>query len=78
MDDLFWLVFKRKDDLAVLIQPAGHILMARMRASIAGTEGEFQEGHALDAKTARKVPKAPIGKIMTTKEVRALLKRLSK
>lgn len=76
MDDLYWLVFKRKNDVAVLIQPANHIIMARLRAMIAGIEGEFQEGHRLDAKMARKVPKASIGKLLTASAARSLLKRL--
>ena len=44
--------------------------------------GEFQEGHKLDAKTAKKLPKEMpkkmIGRMLTRKEVTALLKKLSK
>lgn len=75
-DDLFWLAFKQKAGVAVLIQPANHIITARMRAMIAGIDGEFQEGHRLDAKTARKIPKASIGKALTASEARSLLKKL--
>ena len=52
--ELFW--FKTKD-ISVIIQPAGHIIEARMRAMLANVFGEFQEGHELDDKTAKKVPK---------------------
>ena len=44
--------------MAVIIQPAGDLITARMRATLAGVAGEFQEGHELDAKMAKKVPKA--------------------
>jgi hypothetical protein len=74
---LFWLVFKNSKELSVVIQPAGAIIAARMRALLAGVEGEFQEGHELDAKTAKKVPKAMIGRVLTRKEATALLKRLA-
>lgn len=78
MDSLFWLVFKQRDDVAVVIQPAGHIIAARMRAMLAGIEGEFQEGHELDAKTAKKIPKPQIGKILSRAQASALLKKLDK
>lgn len=76
MDDLFWLVFKRKVDVVVLVQPANDIITARMRAMLSGIEGEFQEGHRLDAKTACKVPMSQIGKALTAREARTLLKKL--
>jgi hypothetical protein len=63
---LFWLVFKDGKDLSVIIQPAGAIIAARIRALLTGVEGEFQEGHELDAKTAKKVPKAMIGRVVVT------------
>ena len=64
--------------MAVIIQPAGDIITARMRATLAGVRGEFQEGHELNAKTAKKVPKAQIGKILSRKQATALLKKLDK
>jgi len=50
---LFWLGFKA-DDISVYIQPADDIISARMRAMLANVPGTFQEGHELDAKTAKK------------------------
>jgi hypothetical protein len=73
---LFWLVFKNGKDLSVIIQPAGAIVAARLRALLAGIEGEFQEGYELDAKTAKKVPKGMIGRVLSRKEGTALLKKL--
>ena len=76
MSDLFWLVYTQKRETVVLIQPANHIIYACVKASIAGVEGGFQEGHWLDPKMARKVPKAQIGKIMSARDARTLLKKL--
>ena len=54
------------------------MITARIKASIAGfDEGTFVEAHALDAKTARKVPKKMIGRVLSPREVRALLDRMS-
>ena len=57
MNKLFWLVFKKGGDITVFIQPAGALGMARLKAALAGIDGEFQEGYALDAKMTKKVPK---------------------
>lgn len=76
MDALFWLVFKQGNDVSVIIQPATHIIPARIRAKLAGIEGNFQEGHELDDTTAKKVPKAMIGRILSRKQATALLKKL--
>jgi hypothetical protein len=78
LDSLFWLVFKNADDVAVMIQLAGHIIPARIRALLAGVEGEFQEGYELDAGMAKKVPKAQIGKLLSRAQAAALLKKLDK
>jgi hypothetical protein len=75
---IFWLVFKQGDDVAVMLQPGANIIAARMRAMLAGIAGEFQEGHELDAKTAKKVPKAMVGKVLSRKQAAALLKKLDK
>ena len=36
----YWLVFKNEDDLSVIIQRAGDIIMARLRALFADIAGE--------------------------------------
>ena len=68
-------MFKAKD-ISVIIQPAGHIIEARMRAMLANVPGAFQEGHELDDKTAKKVPKGMIGRVLSRKEATALLRKL--
>jgi hypothetical protein len=55
---LFWLVFKKGDDLTVVIHPASALVYARMEAAKLGLdEGIFSEGHQLDAKLSKRVPK---------------------
>jgi hypothetical protein len=76
MTSLFWLVFRQGDNIAVIIQSAGDIITSRMRAMLAGLEGTFKEGHELDAKTAKKVPKDMIGRALSRKEAARLLTKL--
>ena len=59
----------------MFIVEAAHLMMARMKAGMAGQQGAFQEGHKLDAKTARKIPAKMIGR--TLSQAVALLKRIS-
>jgi hypothetical protein len=76
MNSFFWLVFKSGKDISVIIQPAGDIVTARVRAILGNVSGEFQDGHALDSKTVKKVPKKMIGRALSRKEATALLKKL--
>ena len=47
---------------------------ARMRAALAGLDqGDFTEGHALDSKTEKQVPKAMIGRRLSGEEAKRLL-----
>ena len=41
-----------------------------------GEPGAFQEGHALDKKLIKKIPKDMIGKCLSSKQAGSLLKRL--
>ena len=75
---LFWIVHEIDGKRCVFIQGAGALIFARLKASIAGfDEGMFVEAHMLDAKTARKVPKKMIGRVLSPREVSALLDRMS-
>jgi hypothetical protein len=62
--------------MTVTIQRAHTVIAARMRAGVAGVQGNFVEGHLLDAKTAKKVPPNFIGRPLTTSEATALLKMI--
>ncbi len=73
---MFWLTFETPRGIEVRIVEAGHLMMARLRAGIAGQQGRFQEGHKLDAKTVKKIPANMIGRTLSHKEAFALLKRI--
>jgi hypothetical protein len=73
---LFWLAFRRNKDVNVLIQPAVSLVMARLKALLSGIEGEFTQGHLLEDKIAKKIPKGMIGRILSRKEATALLEKL--
>lgn len=75
---MFWLTFKTSRGLEVYIVQASHLLMARMKAGMAGQDGEFQEGHRLDRKTAKKIPAKMIGRTLSQREAVALLKRIAR
>jgi hypothetical protein len=48
-----------------------------MRAALSGLdEGTFTEGHELDGKTEREVPKAMIGRRLSQQEAKRLLAKL--
>ena len=56
---LYWLCYQRNNQISVVIEPGAWPIRARMRASLAGLdEGTFTEGHELDRKTEKQVPKA--------------------
>lgn len=73
---MFWLTYDTPHGLEVYIAQAGYLSSARMKAGLAGQEGTFQEGHELDAKTAKKIPAAMVGKTLSRKEAEQLLRRL--
>ena len=71
---LYWLCYRHNNQISVVIEPAPSLLHARMRASLAELdEGEFTEGHELDRKTEKQVPKATIGRRLSQEEAKRLL-----
>jgi hypothetical protein len=73
---MFWLTFETARGVEVYIIEARHLMVARVRAGMAGQQGQFQEGHQLDAKTSKKIPAKVIGRTLSHKEAFALLKRI--
>jgi hypothetical protein len=73
---LFWLTFKTNRRKEVFIAEAGSLGLARMKAGVRGQKGEFQEGHQIDSKTAKRIPKQMIGRTLSREEAERLLKRL--
>jgi len=60
-----------------VIEPGASPIHARMRASFAELdEGEFTEGHELDSKTEKQVPKAMVGRRLSQEEAKRLLAKL--
>ncbi|MCC6780945.1 MAG: hypothetical protein IT537_30600 [Hyphomicrobiales bacterium] len=75
---LEWLVYRDGGELFVIIQPAASLIHARLHAALSDLDGggRYIEGHELDAKTARKVPKSAIGKRLTQAEAAKLLAKI--
>lgn len=69
------MTFETSEGVAVFIQPAYELGMARLKALLAGATGEFKEGYQLDAKMTKKVPKKMIGRLLTADDGQALLKK---
>jgi hypothetical protein len=73
---MFWLTYYTPRGIEVFIAEAGFLMMAKVKAGMAGQTGEFQEGHKIDAKTAKKIPAKMIGRTLSHKEAFALLKKI--
>jgi len=73
---MFWLTYDTPRGTEVFIAEAAFLMMARIKADMAGQKGDFQEGHQLDAKTAKKLPAKMIGRTLSHKEAFALLRRI--
>ena len=67
---MFWLTYKTSRGTEVFIVEAGFLMMARVKAGMVEQEGEFQEGHQLDARTAKKIPAKMIGRRLSIKRRR--------
>jgi hypothetical protein len=72
---LFWIAKTIDGAQQYFIQEANTPLYASLRASLAGFPGKPLEVIALDDKTARKVPKKMIGRVLSQSEAETLLAR---
>lgn len=71
---LHWLCYQHNNRISVVIEPGASLIHARMRASLAGLDqGSFTEGHELDARTEKQVPKTMIGRRLSQEEAKRLL-----
>jgi hypothetical protein len=73
---LWWIVHEDDGKPSVFVQEASSLVHARMKANLAGHGGEFSQAHQLDEKTAKKMPKDLVGRVLNQKEAMRLLKRL--
>ena len=74
---MFWLTYASSRGTEVFIAESGFLMVAKVKAELAGQRGEFQEGHVVDANTAKKIPLDMIGRSLSHKEAFALLKRMA-
>ena len=65
-------------ELVVEIERGSSLIQARMKVFLSGLGGAYVEGQQLDDKTARKVPPARIGRLLSTNEATMLLERLER
>jgi hypothetical protein len=77
---MYWLAYHSDDEgVSVVIQPAPDPLHARFATDVAKLGvGKFTEGHKLDAKMVKRLPKDLIGKRLTTRQAGQLLDKLAK
>ena len=68
---LYWIAKTHDGAQRYFLQGASTPLYASLRASLAGQHGKPSDVIELDAKTARKVPKKMIGRVLTQKEAKA-------
>jgi hypothetical protein len=78
MMPLFWIAHTVDKKPSIFIVEAEGGEIAILKASIAGFSGPHSEIHELDAKTARKIPKKVIGRVLDQFEANALLKKIGK
>lgn len=74
---LWWIVNKTDGQMSVSVHEAESQIAARMRANLAGHTGTFSEAYQLDTKTAKKMPKDLVGRVLSQKEALRLLKKIS-
>jgi hypothetical protein len=72
----YWLVFQHFKETEVFIQLGYSLIDAKMKASIAGQQGELKESHVLNAKAAKKVTATAIGRTLTPDQAKKLLARM--
>ena len=76
---LYWLCYRHNNQVSVVIEPGTSLVHARMGAALAELdEGEFTEGHELDRKTTKQVPKAMIGCRLSQEEAKRLLAKFER
>jgi hypothetical protein len=74
---IVWLCYRHNNQISVVIEPGASLIHARMRAALAElNEGEFTEGHELDRKTEKLVPKDMIGRRLSQEQAKRLLAKL--
>jgi hypothetical protein len=74
---LFWIVHTLQGNPTIFLAEAGDQVTARLKAQLAGLDGEFAEIHRLDAKTAKRVPEAMRRRALNQREAESLLRTIA-
>lgn len=76
---MYWLTYRVKGKTAVVIRPEETAIAARLASLVSDATLEarqFQEAHALDARTKKRIPKTMIGRRLTERQARELLRKI--
>lgn len=73
---LFFIIHRIEGKERIWLQEASYGIFARMKAALAGLKGDYVAIGDVDDKTARKVPKKMIGRLLSQDEAGELLKRM--
>ena len=74
----YWLCYQQNNQIAVVIEVGASLIHAQMHAALAGLgEGTFTEGHELDGKTEKRMPKAMIARRLSQGKAKRLLARFA-
>ena len=73
---VFWLAYDTPEGVCVVLQPASSLIHARLVAAMNHEPGTFSEGHELQRKHIRRIPKKLIGRCLATREAQRILNLL--
>jgi hypothetical protein len=74
---LFWIVHTLRGRPTIFLAEAGDQVTARLKALLAGLDGEFAEIHRLDPHTAKRVPDAMRRRALNQREAESLLREIA-
>jgi hypothetical protein len=74
---LYWLCYRHNNQAKFVIELGASLSHARMQAALAGLDEAFTEGHELDGKIEKQVPKSMIGRRLSQAEAKRLLGKLA-
>jgi hypothetical protein len=73
---VFWLACDTPEGICVILQPASSLVHARLVAAMNHEPGTFSEGHELQKKHIRRIPKKMIGRCLSPRDAQQILKLL--
>jgi hypothetical protein len=73
---LLWVVKEVDGERQFFVQEASTQMYAALKSAMAGFDGKYVETQQLDAKTAKKLPKDPVGRVLKQREAMKVLKKL--